>query len=61
MHTQQVITVGPNDGTRIYHSLRAASRVLSGNGSDSVRHLIAQKCREGGGFVKDTWVKYLNN
>jgi hypothetical protein len=52
-----ILAVGPNGGTARYGSLRKASRVLSGNGSDSVRSTITRRVDQGGGFIGDVWVQ----
>lgn len=55
-----VMTVGPNNGAKVYRSLRSASRALSGIGSDSLRSTITNRCDQGGGFVGDVWVQYTS-
>lgn len=55
---QKVLTVGPNNGARIYKSLSSTSRVLSGTGSTTLRHSVADQCNSGGGFVGEVWVQY---
>jgi hypothetical protein len=52
-----VLTIGPSGKARIYSSLRAASRVLSGDGSDRRRSLIAERIENGGGRVASVWVQ----
>ena len=52
-----ILTVGPNGGTARYGSIRKASRVLSGNGTDSVPNTIARRVGQGGGFVGSVWVQ----
>jgi hypothetical protein len=53
-----VLTIGPNKVAKTYSSVRATSRVLSGNGTDSRRGAIANRCDNGGGFVGEVWVQY---
>lgn len=55
-----VLTVGPNNGVKVYSSLRAASRALSGDGSDSLRRTITRRMDVGGGYVGDVWVEPSN-
>ena len=55
-----VMTIGPNRGAKAYSSARAASRALSGTGSDSLKNTIIRRCDDGGGFIGDTWVQYTN-
>lgn len=52
----QVLTIGPNNGVRVYTSIRAASRALSGTGSDEKRSTIARRIYEGGGYIGDVFV-----
>ena len=52
-----VLTIGPNKGTKVYSSTRAASRALSGTGSDSLRRTIGRRLDNGGGFVGSVWVQ----
>ena len=44
-----ILTVGPNGGTARYGSIRKVARVLSGNGTDSIRNTIARRVSQGGG------------
>lgn len=57
LNTVKVLTVGPQNGAKAYISLRAASRALSGNGTDAKRRTIARRIAQGGGFVGDVWVQ----
>ena len=52
-----VTTIGPNGGVKEYNSLRAASRALSGVGSDHLRMTISRRCNTGGGYVGNVWVE----
>lgn len=55
--SQSILTVGPTGAATRYSSLRAVSRVLSGDGSDSARRTIARRVNDGGGFVGEVWVQ----
>jgi len=55
-----VLTIGPNRGMKVYGSLRAASRALSGDGSDSLRSTITRRIDNGGGYVGNVWVEATN-
>ena len=57
MQTVSILTVGPTGVATRYNSLRAASRVLSGNGSDNSRRTIARRIASGGGYVGKVWVQ----
>lgn len=59
MNAQSLLTVGPNGKAQRYSSIRAASRALSGDGTDSLRNTIARRAEEGG-FVGDVWVQLSN-
>lgn len=52
-----ILTIGPNNGLKIYKSVRAASRALSGNGSDSLKSTIHNRIVNGGGYVGNTWIQ----
>lgn len=52
-----VLTIGPNGGAKVYSSARAASRALSGFGTDSLRNTIVRRIDDGGGFVGGVWVQ----
>lgn len=52
-----ILTVGPNGGTARYGSIRKVARVLSGNGTDSIRNTIARRVSQGGGYVGGVWVQ----
>lgn len=54
----KVKTIGPNGGTHTYSSITAASRALSGTGSNSLRTTISRRCSAGGGYVGNVWVQY---
>lgn len=60
MYSNTVLTISPTKGVRVYKSERALSRVLSGNGTDSLHSTINRRATAGGGFVGDTWVQYTN-
>ena len=60
MTKQQVLTIGPNGGAHRYSSARAASRALSGNGSDSLRNTIIRRVDSAGGYVGNVWVEGTN-
>lgn len=55
-----VLTIGPNKGLKVYGSLRAASRALSGNGTDNLRRTITRRIDNGGGYVGNVWVEASN-
>lgn len=57
---QRILTIGPNKGVKVYSSLRATSRSLSGNGTDSLRRTITRRVDNGGGYVGDVWVEPTN-
>lgn len=57
MNTERILSVGPNGSATVYNSIRAASRALSGNGSDSLRRTISRRLDTGGGFVGNNWVQ----
>lgn len=52
----QVLTVSQNDTVRVFNSIRAASRMLSGTGSEELRSTIARRVAEGGGYVGNVYV-----
>lgn len=56
MQTIPVLTVGENGSARVYSSIRAAARVLSGDGTDRSRTTIGTRISEGGGYVGGVWV-----
>ena len=45
---------------KIYTSLSSAARVLGGNGKDGRRNQITRRCREGGGYVGENYVEFVN-
>lgn len=57
MANTSVLTIGPNGGAKVYTSARAASRALSGTGSEGMRGAIGRRLVEGGGFVGGVWVQ----
>jgi hypothetical protein len=57
MTSEKVLVVGPNGAAAVYNSIRATSRVLSGDGSDALRRTIARRLDTGGGFVGNAWVQ----
>lgn len=47
-----VLLITPNGDTRVYRSIRAAARVLSGNGGQATRKAITEAINvDGGSFV----------
>lgn len=56
MRNVSIITVGPNSGRRTFSSIRAASRALSGTGSDSLKSAISRTTRNGGGYIGNVYV-----
>ena len=57
MYSQKILTVGPNSGAKAYRSLRAATRALSGLGTDGIRGKITRRAYDGGGYVGNVWVQ----
>lgn len=55
--TTTVYTRGPSKTPRVYSSLSAASRVLSGDGTDRRRSLIAERIQNGGGYIASVYVR----
>jgi len=55
--SERVLVIGPTGAAAVYSSIRATSRVLSGNGSDSLRRTITRRLDVGGGYVGDAWVQ----
>jgi hypothetical protein len=53
-----VLTITQGRKAVVYKSLRAASRALSGNGTDARRNAITNRCEQGGGFIGNNWVQY---
>lgn len=51
-----VLAIGPSRSARVFTSLRAASRALSGDGSDRLRGTITNRINDGGGIVGRTYV-----
>lgn len=58
---KNVLTIGPNGGAHRYSSMRAASRALSGNGTDSLKSTISRLCAGNGGYVNGTFVCSAGN
>ena len=56
---QRVLVRSKNGTVRVYHSLSAAARVLSGKGTDGKRNQITRRCREGGGYVGENFVQFV--
>lgn len=57
MSTVTVIrATGPSGKTKVYSSQRAASRELSGDGSDNRRRTIVTKATNGGGYIGSVWL-----
>lgn len=54
--TQQV-TVITEKSARIYRSYSSLSRVLSGNGTDKLRHKIASTVNGGGDLIGNVYVE----
>ena len=57
--SMKVVTVGPSGAARVYKSTRAASRSLSGTGSDGKRSTISRRVHGGGGYLGRVWVQGL--
>ncbi len=56
-----ILTIGPNGGAHRYTSATAASRALSGNGTDSLRKTILRRASDdNGGYVGKVWVETTN-
>ncbi len=53
----KILAIGPSGRAKVYSSYRAASRELSGDGSDRRRSSIIDKVETGGGFVSRVWVQ----
>ena len=53
-----VTLTGPSGSTKTFTSIVAASRVLSGNGTDSKRRTLTRRLEEGGGYVGNVWAQY---
>lgn len=59
--TSQAVQVRYSSGrVTTFHSLSAASRALTGRGSDSLRRTITRRCDEGGGYVGKVHVRYAS-
>jgi hypothetical protein len=59
MKNKPILAVGPNGGSQVYRSVRAASRALSGTGSDSLRNSINRRLADGGDYIGGVWVEAL--
>lgn len=59
--SDRVLVIGPNGGATVYKSVSATSRALSGIGADTLRHTIADRCVEGGGYVGANYVQYTTH
>ncbi len=57
MISEKVLAIGPNGSATVYSSIRATSRALSGDGSDSLRRTITRRLDLSGGFVGNNWVQ----
>ena len=57
MTPERVLAVGPTGAATVYSSIRAASRALSGTGSDNLRTTICSRLNDGGGYVGSNWVQ----
>lgn len=56
-----ILTISTDGRVHYYTSIRKASKVLSGTGSeDSKRSSIHRACQNGGGYVGAVWVQYSN-
>lgn len=55
-----VLTIGPNKGVKIYSSVRATARALSGTGTDGLRSTISRRLDDGGGYIGNVWVEPTN-
>mgnify|MGYP000984524918 CR=1 FL=1 len=54
-----ILTISKDGRAHYYTSIRKASKVLSGTGSeDTKRSSIHRACKRGGGYVGDVWVQY---
>lgn len=54
---QPVLTIGPYGGRHIYKSASAASRALSGDGSNRLRNTIIRRLDNNGGYIGNVWVQ----
>lgn len=61
MTPDRILAIGPNGGATVFRSIRAASRSLSGTGSDNLRTTITNRALEGGGYVGEVWVEYTQH
>ncbi len=52
-----ILTVGPSGKATRYCSQRAVSRVLTGDGSDTLRGTVKRRLDAGGGFIGRVWVQ----
>lgn len=51
-----VMLIGPSKKPRVYRSLSAASRALTGTGSTELRFAIAEAINAGGGRIGNVFV-----
>lgn len=56
----KVLALMPSGRAVAFSSLRAASRSLSGTGSDGLRNTITDRVLTGGGYVGNVWVQSTN-
>ena len=61
MQSDRILAIGPNGGSVVYKSVRAAARALSGTGSEGPRKAITNRVWTGGGYVGDVWVQLTNH
>lgn len=57
---QRVRVRSRNGNVKTYNSISAAARVLSGKGTDGKRNQITRRCREGGGYIGENYVEFVN-
>jgi len=55
---KSILAVGPSGTKRIFSSVRATSRALSGTGTDGLKSRISRVARAGGGYVGRTYIKF---
>jgi len=56
---RRVLVRSRTGNEKVYNSLSAAARVLSGKGTDGKRNQITRRCNNGGGYVGENFVKYV--
>ena len=60
--TSQAVLVEYASGKKTtFHSISAASRALTGKGTDSLRRTITRRCNEGGGYIGKTYVRFTSS